>query len=110
MKDLRELMEWLEARGEVVHVSREVDPDYELVAVAKKVNEATGKAVYFEHVKGSKFPVLSYALADRDGIANAFDPSALYRAIHSSIVDMTTDNFAAADLSPISPRRYASTI
>ena len=38
MKDLRELMEWLEARGEVVHVSREVDPDYELVAVAKKVN------------------------------------------------------------------------
>jgi 2,5-furandicarboxylate decarboxylase 1 len=73
MKDLRELMEWLEARGEVVHISREVDPDYELVAVAKKVNEATGKAVFFEHVKGSKFPVLSYALADRDGIAKALN-------------------------------------
>ena len=54
MKDLRELMEWLEARGEVAHVSREVDPEYELVAVAKKINEATGKAVYFEHVKGSQ--------------------------------------------------------
>lgn len=36
MKDLRELMEWLEARGEVAHVSREVDPEYELVAVAKR--------------------------------------------------------------------------
>lgn len=73
MKDLRELMEWLEARGEVAHVSREVDPEYELVAVAKKINEATGKAVYFEHVKGSQYPVLSYALANRDGIAKALN-------------------------------------
>lgn len=69
MKDLRELLAWLEERGEVAHVSREVDPEFELVAVAKKINETYGKAVYFEHVKGSKYPVFSYALANRDGIA-----------------------------------------
>ena len=51
MKDLRELKAWLEERGEVAHVTREVDPEYELVAVAKKINEKYGKAVYFENVK-----------------------------------------------------------
>lgn len=69
MKDLRALLEWLEKRGRVAHVIREVDPEYELVAVAKKINEKYGKAVYFEHVKGSKFPVLTYALSSREGIA-----------------------------------------
>ena len=29
MKDLRELLAWLEERGEVAHVTREVDPDFE---------------------------------------------------------------------------------
>ena len=52
MKDLRELKAWLEERGEVAHVTREVDPEYELVAVAKKINEKYGKAVYFENVMG----------------------------------------------------------
>lgn len=77
MKDLRELLAWLESRGQVVHVQKEVDPAYELVAAAKKINEATGKAVYFEHVKGSRYPVLSYALANRDGIAAALNMSPL---------------------------------
>ena len=73
MKDLRELKAWLEERGEVAHVTREVDPEYELVAVAKKINEKYGKAVYFENVKGSKYPVFNYALANRDGIAAALN-------------------------------------
>jgi 2,5-furandicarboxylate decarboxylase 1 len=73
MKDLRELLRWLDARGQVAYVTREVDPDYELVAVAKKINEKYGKAVYFEHVKGSKFPVLSYALSSREGIAQSLN-------------------------------------
>ena len=73
MKDLRELKAWLEERGEVAHVTREVDPEYELVAVAKKINEKYGKAVYFENVKGSKYPVFTYALANRDGIAAALN-------------------------------------
>lgn len=29
MKDLRELKAWLEERGEVAHVTREVDPEYD---------------------------------------------------------------------------------
>jgi 2,5-furandicarboxylate decarboxylase 1 len=73
MKDLRELFKWLDAHGEVAHVTREVDPDYELVAVAKKIHEEYGKAVYFEHVKGSKYPVLSYALSSREVIAKSLN-------------------------------------
>ncbi|ATW23551.1 UbiD family decarboxylase [Candidatus Formimonas warabiya] len=73
MKDLRQLLRWLDARGQIAHVTREVAPDYELVAVAKKINERYGKAVYFEHVKGSKYPVLSYALSSREGIAESLN-------------------------------------
>ena len=59
MKDLRELKAWLEERGEVAHVTREVDPEYELVAVAKKLNEICGKAVYDKTVKSSKNTVIT---------------------------------------------------
>lgn len=43
------------------------------VAVAKKINEKYGKAVYFENVKELKYPVFTYALANRDGIAAALN-------------------------------------
>ena len=73
MKDLRSLLNWLEARGQLAHVIKEVDPEYELVAVAKKINEKYGKAVYFEKVKGSKYPVVSYVLSSREGIASSLN-------------------------------------
>lgn len=69
MKDLRALLQLLEKKNQVAHIIKEVDPEFELVAVAKKINEKYGKAVYFENVKGSKFPVLTYALSSREGIA-----------------------------------------
>lgn len=71
MKDLRALLEDLEARGEVAHVTREVSPEYELQSVAKAIHEKTGKAVLFEHVKGSEYPVVSYALNSRETVCRA---------------------------------------
>lgn len=80
MKDLRTLLKWLEEKGQVAHITKEVDPEYELVAVAKKINEKYGKAVYFEKVKGSKFPVLTYALSSRESIAASLnmDPQKMF--------------------------------
>lgn len=73
MKDLRSLLAFLEDRGEVAHVTREVDPEYELAAVARKINAKYHKAVFFEHVKGSKYPVASYSLSSREAIAAALN-------------------------------------
>ena len=73
MKDLRSLMAWLEERGQVAHVKKEVDPEFELVAVAKKIHDKYDKAVFFENVKGSKFPVLTYVLSSREGIAESLN-------------------------------------
>ena len=71
MKDLRALLADLEERGEVAHVTKEVSPEYELQSVAKAIHEKTGKAVLFEHVKGSALPVVSYALNSRESVCRA---------------------------------------
>ena len=73
MKDMRELLQWLDARGEVAHVTREVDPVYEIPAVARKIHQQYGKAVLFENVKGGKMPVVSYVLNSREAIAQALN-------------------------------------
>lgn len=73
MKDMRELLNWLEAKGEVAHVSREVDREYELSAVARQIHRKYGKTVLFEKVKGSKMPVVSYVLNSREAIAQALN-------------------------------------
>ena len=73
MKDMRELLNWLESRGEVAHIKREVDTEYEIPAVARQIHRKYGKAVFFENVKGSKLPVVSYILNDRKAIAKSLN-------------------------------------
>ena len=69
MKDLRELLNWLEARNLVAHVEREVDPEYEISSIAARIHAKYRKAVVFEHVRGSEFPVVSYALCSREAVS-----------------------------------------
>lgn len=54
--DLGAVIEWLERRGRLVRVRSEVDPAYELAAIAAKF-EGQPRAVLFEKVKGSPYPV-----------------------------------------------------
>ena len=69
MKTFRDLLDYLKAHEQITYVKQEVDPEYELTAVASAIYKKHGRASYFEQVKGSKFPVISYALADREAIA-----------------------------------------
>lgn len=69
MRSFRELLNYLHEHDKIVHVTREVNPEYEMTAVAKQIYESQGKATYFERVKGSDFPVASYVLADRETVA-----------------------------------------
>lgn len=63
--DLRTYVDALDRAGELVRVTHEVDPDQEIAAIADRSSRALGdanKALLFENVKGSKFPVLINAM------------------------------------------------
>lgn len=68
--DLDACIEYLDHRGLLKRVRSEVDSRFELAAVAKKLEG--GKAVLFESVKGSQWPVLTGLLWNRDVVASLF--------------------------------------
>ncbi len=70
MHDFRSFVQLLKDRGEMDHVSREVERTQELAGVMSKI-EAQRRAFYFESVKGAKFPVVGglYNKLERFGLA-----------------------------------------
>lgn len=49
----------LEKKGDLVRIAQEVDPDLEMAAIHRRVQEAGGPALLYERVKGSPFPAVS---------------------------------------------------
>jgi 4-hydroxy-3-polyprenylbenzoate decarboxylase len=49
----------LEKNGMLVRMRSEVDPNLEIAEIHRRIYEAGGPAILFEHVKGSPFPALS---------------------------------------------------
>ncbi len=66
---LAEFVEGLRREGALLTVRREVDPNFELNAVVRKVQAGPNRAVLFERVRGSRFPVLSNALGSTAAVA-----------------------------------------
>jgi len=68
--DFRSFIQLLKDRGEMDHVSREVERTQELAGVMSKI-EARRRAYYIEHVKGARFPVVGglYNKLERFGLA-----------------------------------------
>ncbi len=60
-QDLRQFISTLEAGGDLVRVSEEVDPDQEITIIQHIVQAAGGPALLFENVKGSPYRILSNA-------------------------------------------------
>lgn len=58
-KDLREFVTALEERGDLVRVEREVDWEYEAVALTRQSSAINGPALFFEKMKNSEFGCLS---------------------------------------------------
>ena len=57
MGDLRTFLEQLNQAGELARVRVEVDPELEITEIATRVVKQQGKALLFERVKGSSYPV-----------------------------------------------------
>jgi 4-hydroxy-3-polyprenylbenzoate decarboxylase len=72
-RDLREFMALLERKRLLVRVKAEVDPDWEINGVTKKLFDEQGPAVLFENVKGHKVPVLCGLIGTPERLALALD-------------------------------------
>ncbi len=58
-KSLRSCVEDLERNGHLVRIKEEVDPYLEMAAIHMRVYDQQGPAIFFENIKGSKFPAVS---------------------------------------------------
>ena len=67
--DLREFMEMLEQKGQLVRVTREVDPILEINAIVDRLARKQGPAVLFENVKGSDMPMLGNLFGSHQRVA-----------------------------------------
>jgi 4-hydroxy-3-polyprenylbenzoate decarboxylase len=56
---LAECVQDLEKHGHLLRIKEEVDPYLEMAAIHLRVYEQNGPALFFENIKGSKFPAVS---------------------------------------------------
>lgn len=68
-KDLREFIAFLEGKSELVHVKEEVDTELEITEITDRVSKSHGPGLFFEHVKGSDFPVVTNLFGSYQRIA-----------------------------------------
>ncbi len=69
LSDLSKIVQWLDKRGRLTRVSTEVDPEYELAAVAAQL-EGQPSAVLFENVKGHSAPIFTGLYWSREMLAD----------------------------------------
>lgn len=75
VKDLRFFLKQVEDAdsSDIVRIKKEVDPNFELCGVVRKFqDEGRYPLVYFERVKGSKFPVVTNLFASKSRLALSF--------------------------------------
>ncbi|EAQ97128.1 4-hydroxy-3-polyprenylbenzoate decarboxylase [Congregibacter litoralis] len=67
--DLRDFIAELESRGELVRITREVDPNLEMTEIADRTLRARGPALLFENPKGHSIPVLANLFGTEERVA-----------------------------------------
>ncbi|WP_439102298.1 4-hydroxy-3-polyprenylbenzoate decarboxylase [Congregibacter sp.] len=67
--DLRDFIAELESRGELVRITREVDPNLEMTEIADRTLRARGPALLFENPKGHSVPVLANLFGTEERVA-----------------------------------------
>ena len=56
--DLREFIDFLEDKKELVRIKKEVDPVLEVTEIADRISKKGGLALLFENIKGSQIPIV----------------------------------------------------
>ena len=86
--DLAAIIKWLDGRGRLVRVRSQVDPAHQLAGIAAKF-ERGPRAVLFENVKGSRYPVFTGLYWSRELLGDLFGraPAALPQHVAECIRD-----------------------
>jgi 4-hydroxy-3-polyprenylbenzoate decarboxylase len=71
-RTLRSCVDALEATGQLVRIPREVDPNLEAAEIHRRVFRAGGPAIYYEHIKGCRFPMVSNLFGTMDRVRFIF--------------------------------------
>ena len=85
-RDLREFIQLLEQRGELVRIKTQVDPELEITEITDRISKgpaANNKALLFENVKGSAMPVLINAFGSASRMAWALGVDDLEELNHN---------------------------
>jgi len=97
--DLRQFLNCLDERGELLYIRDEVDPKQEIAAYIRKTSDTAGPALFFEKVRGFGMPVVGGIsagllgppqnfLAYRDGLKNLDFAGAYIRIPSTGVVAM----------------------
>lgn len=76
-KSLNKFINELERRGELMRIKAEVSSDLEITEITDRVSKAYGKALLFERVKGSDYPVLMNAFGTYERMSLALEADSL---------------------------------
>jgi 4-hydroxy-3-polyprenylbenzoate decarboxylase len=88
-ESLRDLVDVLEEKGELVRVKTSVDPDLEVAEIMRRLMYAKGKpAVLFENVKGYTIPILGNTFGSKERLEIALEEDD-FSHIGNRIVDLT---------------------
>jgi len=68
-KDLRDFIQMLEARGELIRIEQEIDPNLEMTEISDRTLRAGGPALLFENPKGYDIPVLANLFGTPERVA-----------------------------------------
>ena len=71
--DPRNFLEYLEERNDLLRISDEVDPKYEISAYIRKTSDQEGPALLFENVKGHDTSVVGGIFACRRRLLMALE-------------------------------------
>ncbi len=81
--DLRAFLKLLEDKGQLVRVTREIDPHLEITEICRRTLERGGPALLFERCKGSSVPLLAnlFGTTERVAAAMGAESSAALRSV-----------------------------
>ncbi len=68
-KDLRDFLDKLRERGDLVEIEQEIDPVYEMTEIADRTLREGGPALLFKHPKGHSVPVLANLFGTPERVA-----------------------------------------
>ena len=95
MSHFRQYLQDLENAGQLVHVKKEVSPEFEIAAYVRKSSDTMGPAFVFENVKGHP----GWRLA-----AGLYGTMARLPIAFGCSMDQVVDRYGAAVRAPIPPR------